>query len=579
MKKIMFFTLIISMISVLSCSKEQPLSNDDQKQVKVIFSADAEGATKTSLIDGKLVHWSEGDAISVFDNVSYSNKSFEATNIEEHKADFEGYVGETATEYVAIYPYNSGTKYASNYSQYEMKLPYHQKAVKGGFDNNLNIMVARTTKEEMHLSFKNICALVKVTIPDEITDVASMTLMSSGPLAGRIMFEFDENGNLKFRNESVSNNTLNEVTLSTETGEAMTPGTYYFVIRPFYDVQIEDDPETTDQNEAKDGGYNIFQLGITKTNGEVKTVKSVQKVYLNSNDVLNLGTLSYNKTENYNFKVTNAPVGAFPVGVRTYQLTWTGDQDDNKGAVTFSHRNSDIATVDKNGLVTFTGKVGVAHIYVTYDHRNFPVEFNVTEGYYRETFDIKDNADKWLAASGGSSTYVPSTESTEAYNLYIPVVQGNGKYRVDAKRSGTTYLTRDFPVLCFRFDDVIDKNSSNTRNINIDSSGKTESGVEYKGNFGGANNKWKTKYKCSDGSAILIYDLSSQTFPTGGELPVGEMLGLSTFCVKYADIPLMDDQTAEDISYRMFWFNTFKTMDEMNDYLQAWSTKTGITYN
>ena len=62
-------------------------------------------------------------------------------------------------------------------------------------------------------------------------------------------------------------------------------------------------------------------------------------------------------------------------------------------------------------------------------------------------------------------------------------------------------------------------------------------------------------------------------------LPENDILVLGTFAFKYADIVLPDDKTVDDISYRMFWFNTFRTESEMKAYLDDWSSKTGITYN
>lgn len=52
-----------------------------------------------------------------------------------------------------------------------------QKATKGAFDNNLNISVAVSDGET--LNFKNIGALLKVTIPEGMTNVRAVSLTSS----------------------------------------------------------------------------------------------------------------------------------------------------------------------------------------------------------------------------------------------------------------------------------------------------------------------------------------------------------------------------------------------------------------
>ena len=286
-------------------------------------------------------------------------------------------------------------------------------------------------------------------------------------------------------------------------------------------------------------------------------------------------------------KVLNAPQQGtlFSMSQKSYVI----DCEKAESATQLVWESSDtgVATVDASGKVSFVspGKVtisvscseteaAVKEGYVLRDE----VQIEIPAGYYCDGFADAAIASTWQAASGGTVTYIGAAGTSEAHNVYMPAVQGNGKYRVDAKRSGTTYLTREFPILCFRFDDVNDGNSANTRNINIDTVGSLEDGTEFKGNFGGPNNKWKAKYRCSDGSAIFIYDLSSQSFPTGGVLPEGKTCVLNTFCIKYADIPLLEGQTVDEISYRMFWFNTFRSMEEMRNYLADWTDITGLTY-
>ena len=48
--------------------------------VKKTFTADFAVETKTSLVDGKKVHWTEGDQISVFDDVNKKNNAFTSEN-------------------------------------------------------------------------------------------------------------------------------------------------------------------------------------------------------------------------------------------------------------------------------------------------------------------------------------------------------------------------------------------------------------------------------------------------------------------------------------------------------------------
>ena len=131
-------------------------------------------------------------------------------------------------------------------------------------------------------------------------------------------------------------------------------------------------------------------------------------------------------------------------------------------------------------------------------------------------------------------------------------------------------------------DDVNDFAQKYARNITLDTSGQTDDGTNLSGGIGSNNNKWFKKYKCSDGSAILVYDLSKQGFGKSDGtnlLPEGQVGAFTTFQMKYADIKKGSDPlTADDIAYRFFWFRTFASTDALNAYLETWSKETGITY-
>ena len=291
-------------------------------------------------------------------------------------------------------------------------------------------------------------------------------------------------------------------------------------------------------------------------------------------------------------KVTNLPGEdeVYSVGDGTWQFdVETVPAKATKSRIVWESDNPAVATVD-NGKVTFNmyGKVNITATCPESD-ATLPegyakkVEFsmNIPAGYYRETFDQKFHAEKWVAASNGTVEYKPASGSSEAYNLYVPGVQNEAqkKYRVDASRSGKLYLTRDYPFVCIRVDDVNDKGFS--RALKLDTRGVTDEGMSLWGDLGGGSGTWTLKHKCSDGSAILIYNLNEREFKVDGGnsvMPAGQVATFTTFCLKYADIVLPDDKTLDDISYRMFWFNTFKTEDAMNEYLAEWSLRTQIAW-
>ena len=258
--------------------------------------------------------------------------------------------------------------------------------------------------------------------------------------------------------------------------------------------------------------------------------------------------------------------------------------------LTWTSSNEEVATV-ADGVVTLKGVYGSTTIKATVAvdgnapagyAREATLELTVPVGFYQ---DHMQNADLWKVATGGAVTEVKTSNKNEQYLNIVPNKANANTGRGDIKRQVETVITRDYPVITFRVDDVNDiadeVGGKFSRNINLDTSGKGDDGKDYKGNVGGDNNKWAKKFKCSDGSAILVYDLSSQNFKTGGQLPEGVTATFTTWQIKYADIRNSDKSDIQDIThmtYRFFWFHTFRSQDEMNAYLAAWSAQTGITY-
>ena len=72
MKKIHYIIAAAFLMLAASCAKEQmpSVEGNEPQLVKKTFTADFAVETKTSLVDGKKVYWTEGDQISVFDNVN-----------------------------------------------------------------------------------------------------------------------------------------------------------------------------------------------------------------------------------------------------------------------------------------------------------------------------------------------------------------------------------------------------------------------------------------------------------------------------------------------------------------------------
>ena len=289
-------------------------------------------------------------------------------------------------------------------------------------------------------------------------------------------------------------------------------------------------------------------------------------------------------------KINNAP-GAddvFSVGDGYFQIDFeTYPAVSTKSKLTWTSSDPSVATVDAKGKVTFN-MYGEVDITVTVpESENTPegfvktqtMKFVIPAGFYREHF-ADQNLISWnMATSGGTQEW---RAEPQTHIFFTPNRANSNTLRGDVKRTAPTYITQNYPILCFRIDDVNDLGYA--RNITFDTSGNIEDGTKYSGGIGSNNNKWKKKYKCSDGSAILVYDLATQGFGKSDGtnlLPEGTVCTFATFQLKYADIRLSDKADFPDdpgVHYRMFWFHTFQSEDALNSYLNGWSAETGITF-
>ena len=169
----------------------------------------------------------------------------------------------------------------------------------------------------------------------------------------------------------------------------------------------------------------------------------------------------------------------------------------------------------------------------------------------------------------------PAHEWHDGYLTITTYTQSVGsKQRGDFKCwSPKTWLhAGKYPIFAVRMEDVADKHKEEgvtERNIILDASG-TCNGNSFSGALGGGNNKYKYNYKCSDGSHVFIYDLSSQGWATGGQLPTNSIAEFTTLQFKYADIAKIDHQ----IQYNVYWVQTFKNIEELDSYLDS----EGLTY-
>lgn len=191
MKKIIYL-VAISAICAIGCTKEVQQEDTESKESKdlvmLTFTASSE-FTKAYLNSDRSVSFRAGDKISVFAN----GTNYELTTTEGgDKAVFSG-LGEVAATYYALYPYSATATIDGDKIQNVSIGTGSDGSGAGTFNSKRAVSVAVTTGEDLH--FKQITALLKFTVPADVTDLEEVVMFnrdnSDSNLAGAISGTFN----------------------------------------------------------------------------------------------------------------------------------------------------------------------------------------------------------------------------------------------------------------------------------------------------------------------------------------------------------------------------------------------------
>ena len=283
MKKILF--CLAAFAALVSCTKENPVDETPTVDTPAVEyqtitfeatapSAEENDATKTTLVNGSLVHWVKGDAVkimfvpingqedqSVWPGKAYDGASgimtatFDAETSESALFHTDSWNWGVGSEYmgvgIAVYPSSVETYSHRNDDYYNgnaptvisYNLPSNQTAVENSFQNGVLFSYAEIANVEefaanqSKLNFKNACALIKVTLPSDAADIVSLTVESSNAtLSGK--HKVDSYSGTTFWAQYYpiyplvmkSDGGVNNVTLSAPTGETLKAGASYYIV-------------------------------------------------------------------------------------------------------------------------------------------------------------------------------------------------------------------------------------------------------------------------------------------------------------------------------------------------------------
>ena len=150
------------LISAVSCSIEENKIDPIPADPRVPMTFTAGEFTKTSLVPGdneNAVHWSAGDAISIFDGTN--NNEFTLTEgAGTASAKFEG-EAVPGKKYYALYPYSASAEFDG--TVITSSLPAEQQYVGATFDTMLNPSVA-VADGNNNLAFRNVASILRIDV-------------------------------------------------------------------------------------------------------------------------------------------------------------------------------------------------------------------------------------------------------------------------------------------------------------------------------------------------------------------------------------------------------------------------------
>lgn len=228
MKKINI--LVLAFIVALSCAKEPVVSNND-----VVVNGEVHTMTFTVscitravLNSDRSVSFSAGDKIAVFAN---GNKYQLTTEAGGSVATFTGSCEEAST-YYAVYPYADGISWDEGVIK-GVEIATSSRGTSPGTFHKDNAVFACASSNKS-LAFKQICALLKLTVPDGITDLKEVIVWPNEQSGTNVITgTFDITIASAGATPSISTTTAKYQTgLTKRSDPGITPGVYYIPVLP-----------------------------------------------------------------------------------------------------------------------------------------------------------------------------------------------------------------------------------------------------------------------------------------------------------------------------------------------------------
>lgn len=238
------FAAALAIVAAASCTKENPNNGSqvsDQELVHKVFRATLNADSKTTLIDGNTVHWTEGDKIKVIPADTWKGNDFNVISIDGTFADFEGETVD-ANSYRAVYPasayhnsWSTSSTFTFSNGSDALKTQYaveNNFSIAAAFNTPSNFAVSTSSKDE-HLYFQNINAYLKISLE---MDNAAVIEVSTDKVAGSsgLSTIYDLGGTLNYKVSTgeVYMSSNHSIVFKSKDGSNLKSGVNYYIAIP-----------------------------------------------------------------------------------------------------------------------------------------------------------------------------------------------------------------------------------------------------------------------------------------------------------------------------------------------------------
>ncbi len=212
---LMSLTLLVGLVSLTSCKKENTLGNGTQFRATVEDCTSLNGKTA---LDGFNLNWVAGDQIAIYGTAGagiYSATPQTPATV----AVFDNVSGSTGDgPFRAFYPSTLTTDGVN------ITLPTTQTYVEG----SINEFPMYAESNDNQLAFKNLCGVLKLDLTKANINISTITITADAEICGDFSVDFT-GGTPSLR---YVGNGLNAVTLSCATPQSITNGKVFYITLP-----------------------------------------------------------------------------------------------------------------------------------------------------------------------------------------------------------------------------------------------------------------------------------------------------------------------------------------------------------